>query len=347
MNVMTVTGPVPIENLGVILPHEHLVMAFDWPGLFPDVSHRPDLVWKKVTMENLGELRRNYCAIHDNAMLNNIDEICEEVALYKKAGGGTIMEMSTYGLYGNPAALKEISQRTGVYIIAGTGYYLDQTFSNQIREMTIEQMMDVMLRDIEIGFFGTDVKAGIIGEVATSAPMTPAEERSIRAAARVQRVTGLSMNVHVGIHIELCRQVIRILKEEGADLKKVIFAHCDGPAPLEHYREIAAEGIFMELDCFGNEFYVDNGSYDGDFSWYFASDGERIRTVKKLIDEGLENSIVLSQDVCSKMQTVKYGGYGYAHLLENIVPMLECLGVPREIPVKMMTQNTIRFLKGT
>ena len=42
---MTVTGTLPVENLGVILPHEHLWMAFDWPGMWPDVSDYPELVW--------------------------------------------------------------------------------------------------------------------------------------------------------------------------------------------------------------------------------------------------------------------------------------------------------------
>ena len=53
-----------------------------------------------------------------------------------------------------------------------------------------------------------------------------------------------------------------------------------------------------------------------------------------------------SQDVCTKMQTVQYGGYGYAHLLENILPMLAHIGVPKPVLTRIMTDNPLRFLLG-
>jgi len=344
MQIMTVTGLVDIDKLGVILPHEHVIMAFDWPGLWPDVSHRPDLVWKKVSIENLGELRRNYCAIRDNAVLDNVDEMTKELEIFKKVGGGTVMEMSTLGLYGDTAKLKEISQRTGVYIIAGTGFYLDQTFSEEVKNMSINNMYDMMMRDITEGFPGTGVKAGMIGEVGIS-NFSQAEENSVRASARVQRDTGFAMNVHIGTNPEMCKKVISALKEEGADLKKVAFAHCDWGS-LQECIELANEGIYVESDCFGNEFYVDNGAYDGDAPWAFTGDGDRLNAIKERIDGGIGHKLFLSQDICTKMQTVQFGGYGYGHLLENIVPMLEYRGVSREVIYKIMKENTARFLLG-
>lgn len=346
MKTMTVTGLTEIDELGVILPHEHLLMAFDWPGLWPDVSHRPDLVWGMVSLENLGELRRNYCAIRDNVVLGSIDEACLEVEYFRRAGGGAIMEQSCRGLNGNPAGLREISERTGVYVIAGTGYYLDQTLSEPEKVLGVNGMYDAIMRDLVVGFPGTGVKAGFIGEVAASQTMTQAEEASLRAAARAQRDSGVSMNVHVGANRELCRKIIGIFNEEGADLHKVVFAHFDG-GTVETYREMAAQGIFCELDCFGNEFYVDNGAYDGDNPWYFSSDGERILKVRELVNAGLAAHIVLSQDVCSKMQRVQYGGYGYAHLLENILPMLEHIGVEKPVLEGIIRDNPKKFLQGS
>jgi len=344
MNVMTVTGSVDIDELGVVLPHEHIISAFDWPGLWPDVSHCPELVWKKVTMELLGELKRNYCAIRDNCILNDTAEAIKELEFFKKAGGSTIMEMSTQGLFGDPLKLREISLKTGVLIIAGTGYYLDQTFSEQVKKMSIEKMYESMMQDITIGFPGTDVKAGIIGEVGIS-NFSKAEENSLRASVRVQKDTGLAINIHVGFSPELSRKAIKILKEEKADFKKIAFAHCDGNS-IEFNRELANEGIYVEADCFGNEWYVDNGAYDGDSAYYFNSDGERVKNIKKLIDAGFVDKIFLSQDICTKTQTIQYGGYGYAHLLDNIVPMLKYEGVCEEVISKIMVENPKRFLAG-
>jgi phosphotriesterase-related protein len=343
MDVMTVTGPVPVEELGIILPHEHLIMAFDWPGLWPDVSDYPELVWQKVSIENLWALRRNYCAIRDNALLDSVDDACQEVQRFQAAGGRTIMEVSTLGLYGDPARLRQISERTGVNIIAGTGFYLDQTFPDEVLRMSVDDMYAVMMRDLCDGFPGTGVRAGFIGEVGISGEMTPAEERSLRASARAQRDAGVCMNIHIGSG--MYAKAIAILQEEGANFKRLSFAHCDG-LPLEKTRELVELGIYAETDCFGNEFYVDNGAYDGPWPWYFGNDGDKLRTLQRAIDAGLAHHLFFSQDVCSKMQTVNYGGYGYAHLLENILPMLEHIGVAHDTLLQIMTANVARYIRG-
>jgi hypothetical protein len=41
--------------------------------------------------------------------------------LYKQFGGGAIVENSSHGLPRNVRFLREVSQRTGVHVIAGTG----------------------------------------------------------------------------------------------------------------------------------------------------------------------------------------------------------------------------------
>jgi phosphotriesterase-related protein len=346
MKVMTVTGPADIEDLGIILPHEHLLMAFDWSGLWPDISHRPDLVWGKVSLENLGEVHRSYSAIRDNVVLHDIDEACFEVERFKRAGGGTIIEVSTYGLSGDPAGLKEISERTGVYVIAGTGFYIDQSLSARDKALGVDGMYDVIMRDLTVGFPGTGVKAGFLGEVATSNPMTRAEENSMRAAARAQKSTGVSMNIHVGANAAMCRKIIGIFNEEGVDLSKVVFAHFDSGS-VEIFREMTNYGICCAIDCLGNEFYVDNGGFDGDNPYYFDLDNARVRKIKELVDNGLAGNIVLSQDVCMKIWRTQYGGYGYAHILENIMPMLEHIGVEKSVLNSIVRDNPKKFLYGS
>jgi phosphotriesterase-related protein len=346
MKVMTVTGPVDIDDLGIISPHEHILSAFDGPGLWPDASHRPDLVWGSMTMENLGVVRRNYCAIREDCILHDIGDACYEMELYKRAGGGTVMDASCYGIHGLPAGLKEVSERTGVYIIAGTGFYVDKALTEEEKSLGLEGMYDVMMRDLTVGFPGTGVKAGFIGEVATSNTMTWAEENCMRAAARAQRDTGVSMNVHVCAVPHLCRKILHIFKEEGVDLSKVVFAHFDG-STVEFFREMAGHGITCEVDSFGVEFYADNGSFDSDTPWYTSGTDETwVRLIKDFVDAGLDGSLVLSQDVCTRMQQARYGGYGYAHVLENIVPMLEHIGIKKSVIDEIIRENPKKVLRG-
>ena len=44
----------------------------------------------------------------------------------------------------------------------------------------------------------------------------------------------------------------------------------------------------------------------------------KIVFLKKLIDYGFVDKLLVSQDVCFKIRLKKYGGQGYDHLLRNI-----------------------------
>ena len=337
MNVMTVTGPISADEMGITLPHEHLLLDMGWPGLWPNVSHRPDLVWEPLSMGNLGEVRRNYMAVRDNAILDDVAEMSEEVGHFGRLGGGTIAEMTTLGLAPNPAGLQQISERTGVHVISGTGFYTEETLSREEAAMDVKAMHALMVRDLCDGFPGTEVRAGVIGEIALNRPIKPAEERALRGAARAHRDTGAAICVH-GISPE----AVEILQEEGADLTRVVACHQDGTTP-ERARPMADLGIYIEFDCFGHEFYCDNGAYDSDWPWYFSSDTERVAGLVRMVEAGYTDRLLLSQDICVKMQLRRYGAYGYAHVLENIVPMLLRAGVTAEQIHTMTVGNPARL----
>ena len=338
MHVMTVLGPVAPEQLGVTLPHEHLLLDMDWPGLWPDVSGRPDLVWQPLDITHLGAIRRNYMAVRDNAILDDVAEMAEEVSAFKRLGGGAIAEMSTTGLKGNPAGLAELSRSTGVHIIAGTGFYTEETLLPAEAALDVPAMQAIMVRDLTQGFPGTDVRAGVIGEIALNYPPKPAELKALRAAARAHRETGAAITVH-GINAD----VIAILREEGVDLMRVVACHQDGVS-VERAKPMLDQGIYIEYDCFGHEGYCDNGAYDGPCPWRFGNDTERAEGAAKLVQAGYVEQLLLSHDICVKMQLRRYGLCGYAHLLENIAPMLAGLGVPQEQFRTITVDNPARLL---
>lgn len=337
MQVMTVTGPISPEEMGITLPHEHLLLDMNWPGLWPDVSDRPDTVWEPVSITNLGALRRNYMAVRDNAILDDVVEMSAEVTCFREAGGSTIAEMTTLGLAPDPTGLREVSERTGVYIIAGTGVYTEETLSAEQAAMSVGDMRAMMVRDLTEGFPGTDVRAGVIGEIALNRPIKPAEERALRAAARAHRETGAAICVH-GISPE----AVQILQAERADLSRVVACHQDGTTP-ENAKSMLDLGIYIEFDCFGHEFYCDNGAYDSDWPWHFSSDTERVAGLARMVEVGYADRLLLSQDICVKMQLRRYGAYGYAHVLENIAPMLLRAGVTQDQIHTMTVQNPARL----
>ena len=54
----------------------------------------------------------------------------------------------------------------------------------------------------------------------------------------------------------------------------------------------------------------------------WPSDAERVDAIIALIEEGFLERILISQDICFKHRLSRYGGPGYAHILQNVLPLL-------------------------
>ena len=83
--------------------------------------------------------------------------------------------MTTRGLSPNPTGLRNLSKKLGLNILAGTGYYTARTHPPEVTQKTVDQLAEEMINDAESGFGGTDVKAGVIGELGINHPMAENE----------------------------------------------------------------------------------------------------------------------------------------------------------------------------
>src|SRR4030095_13015279 len=114
-----------------------------------------------------------------------------------RAGGKSLVDCTNIGLGRNPLALRRIAEATNVNIIMGSGWYRERVYPDYIKELGPDQLADIIVRDITEGADGTDVRAGMIGEIGTERHwITPAQERVFRAAARAQKRTGVSIWTH-------------------------------------------------------------------------------------------------------------------------------------------------------
>ena len=73
-------------------------------------------------------------------------------------------------------------------------------------------------------------------------------------------------------------------------------------------------------------------------------DLERVKAIRKLIDLGFLDNILISQDVCRKHQLKEYGGWGYAHILGNILPVFRASGFTEEQLDAILIDNPKRML---
>ena len=100
--------------------------------------------------------------------------VLDSLTKLRAAGGMTVIDQSSIGFGRKASHLKRLSHLSGVNIVAGTGYYIDESFSDTIRSnSTIESMANLCTTEIVDGCMGDPtVQAGLIGEVGVSDEIT-------------------------------------------------------------------------------------------------------------------------------------------------------------------------------
>ncbi|HEV3343706.1 MAG TPA: hypothetical protein VG125_25260 [Pirellulales bacterium] len=340
MHVQTVLGPVAPYELGVTLPHEHLLIGLACWLERPADPAREFLVDAPVTASVRGLLAGDPYHCRDNLILDDRQLAVDELRHFSAHGGRTVVDLTTRNIGPFPQQLADVARQSGLNIVAGTGFYVARSHPDWIQGAAEEQVADFMLKEILVGIDDTPVRAGVVGEIGTSSPMTPDEALVLRAAARAQSKTGLAINVHLPIFQREGHRVLDVLDAAGADLSRVVLSHLDESMDFDYVRSLAERGPFVELDTFGSEFAFDqSGEHE-------PSDWERIRLLLDLLDAGLAEHLLISQDVCTKIHLVHYGGYGYAHLLRTIVPRLKMRGVESGTLETLLVKNPARMLSG-
>ena len=316
--VQTVLGPVSPSELGPTMTHEHLLIDFLCMFNPPPEATARGRAEEPITLENLGWVRYNSYASLDNLLLGDEETAIEEASLYKRAGGGTIVDATTIGIGRDPLALARIARATGLNVVMGAGYYVDAVHPEGMDTLAEPDIAAQIVEDITRGVGDTGVRAGIIGEIGCTWPLTANERKVLRAAASAQRETGAAILIHPGRNEAAPREILDVLAESGADLGRTIMGHLDRTvANFEPLMDLASSGCYLEWDLFGNE-----SSYYPLSDISMPSDAQRIDVISKMVAEGYGERIVVAHDVCTKHRLVRYGGHGYGHIVENIVPRM-------------------------
>ena len=222
----------------------------------------------------------------------------------------------------------------------GAGFYVGAAHPEDMDDRSVEDLAREIVGDIVEGVKGSGVKAGIIGEVGCTWPLAPNERKSLSAAAIAQRETGAAISVHPGRHPDAPLEILELLANGGADVSRVVMAHLDRTVfEFDTLLSIAASGCYLEWDLFGNE-----GSYYPLAEIDMPSDAQRLDFVKRAADAGYGDRIVTGHDIFTKHRLVRYGGHGYGHILENIVPKMRRKGFSEDAIRAITVDNPARLL---
>lgn len=339
--VQTVLGLLEPSQLGVTLPHEHLLIDFTCMFREPEDPEGKRLSREVLSLENVGWVRYHWNSSLDNLVITDEAVVISETQRFVRAGGSAIVDATSIGINRDPFALARIAKAAKVHLVMGAGYYVEATHPPDMDHWSVEDIAGWMVLDITEGVDGTGIKAGILGELGCTWPLTENERKVLQAAALAQRRTGVALLVHPGRHEKAPMEILTILRDAGADLDRTIMSHIDRTVfDIEQLKEIAATGCYLEYDQFGIEssYYPLNPMLD------MLNDAQRMDYIPQLIAEGLVKQVLLAQDIYAKHRMANYGGHGYDHLLTNIVPRMKLREIKEEDIQTMLVENPRRVL---
>ena len=182
--IQTVLGPIAPEALGRTLMHEHVLCDIRPPATRGDNDLGPE-----ITLENVWQINHGHGIKRAGRkyMLDLEDIATREVRMMKHDGGDAIVELTCGGLSPDPRGLQRIAAGTGVHLIMGCGYYVNDYQDPKNHGRTVDDFAAEMIGQILDGVpsgmdGGTDVRAGMIGEIGCTSPWTDTEKRVMQAA---------------------------------------------------------------------------------------------------------------------------------------------------------------------
>jgi phosphotriesterase-related protein len=291
--VQTVQGPLDAAKLGFTLPHEHVYVGS--PGL---LQTWPELVGGRAKF---------------------IASVVDKLKAVKDAGVDTIVDVTPADVGRDVRLLEEVSRKSGVHIVACTGHWLYPSLSMDSR--SVEELTEFFTLEIERGLEGTDIRPGVI-KVATDKPgITPFLEKSLRAAARASKATGVPITTHTYAVGRGGEQQAAIFESEGLDPGNVCLGHSDATKDLDYLSGLARRGYVLGMDQLSRGA---SGSQPQLLSWH-----ERAQSVAKLVAAGFASQLFLSNDW---FFGAPLGPKGYMESMDALNPDGMLFNVRKTIP---------------
>ncbi len=331
--IVTVTGSVAPAQCKMALSHEHLFIDLRHQAA-PSASHR------YVTAADRAMLMCDPYTLRDNLLIDDLDQAVDECRRLLDGGCDTVVDCSTADIGRSPQRLKRLAEATGMNIVMGCGFYTADSLADGVLSDSIEAEAEKLLQEVTDGCDG--IRPGIIGEIGTSKEILPLEAKALSVAARVHKASGLSIQVH--IYPWCCNglAVVEQLCGAGVPPERIVICHSDVAPNWDYIEKLLRQGVYVQLDNYGKEFTPAPGGFA---AGRFALDTERVKVAARIINGGYGKQLLMTNDICLKCMLSKFGGSGYAHIFNNIVPLLASEGIDEEyIRNVVLRENPLRML---
>jgi len=220
--LMTVTGPICIEQIGKTLEHEHLVTDFIGAEKVAQPQYQVSQA-EKLILPFLQNLKNNDIK--------------------------TLFECTPEFIGRDVLLLRELSKKSGLYIITNTGYYAaanKRFLPKHAYTETAEQLSERWISEWENGIKGTGIKPGFIKLGVGKESLDSVEQKIVKAGALTHLKTGLKIAIHTGSAIA-ANDEIDILEHEGISANALIIVHAQNIISDEQ-KNLIKRGAWISLD---------------------------------------------------------------------------------------------------
>jgi phosphotriesterase-related protein len=223
MHLITTLGPMGRDELGMILPHEHV---------FVDLRTSEEPGYAQADPKDVVRL------------------MAPEIERVRALGVTAIVEPSTVGVGRRADILLAVSRATGVPLVAPTGVYREPWLPRWVHEADEATLRDWMIDELTGEIASTGVQAGWIKDGASDDGLTGAETKVLRAAAAAAGATGATIGSHT-IRGAVARSQADIVEAAGAPFDTFVWIHAHVEPDITIHHELARRGAWIEYDGIG------------------------------------------------------------------------------------------------
>jgi phosphotriesterase-related protein len=304
LQIMTVCGPMDFPAGGVVDAHNHT-----WIEPVPG-------------------------AVSAGPVLNQKDAILAELQDYRRAGGVGQIDCQPGGCGRNARVQRELSEGSGVFIVAATGFHLPKYYppAAAVYQMSADQAYEYFLRELQAGMEESSdleqpVRAGFI-KMACQEELDRTPRALLEGAAAACRETGCAVEIHTEKGAAV-KEICEFFTAQSVDLNRLVLCHVDKRADFGLHSELARAGVLLEYDTF--------------FRPKYAPEENLWPLLEKMLNAGYSHALALATDF-AEAESWKFigGGPGLAALPLTVRSRLTDMGVRPEDQAKILGMNICR-----
>ncbi len=221
--VVTVTGEIPASAMGITLPNEHVLF---------DVA----------PIDSIRGIRFNR-----DTVLNRIMPFFAELKSHKVQ---TFVDGTPEFMGRDPQLLADLSRRTGINILTGTGWFSvdgGKHLPKEINDLTAEEIAQIWIGEAKSGIGNTGIKPGFINIALDKSELTENDKKLTAAACLTHLETGLPILSRTGPALGAMFQ-LKILEKYGVDPSAFIWSHAMEENSKNKVLAVAEKGAWVLLD---------------------------------------------------------------------------------------------------